>query len=101
MAKKLVAGADFPTSQLVFAMKLFRDFMTRDTDLGLTEKTFILVGVGALPGPATARAAGATPGVVMPEPIVRRSRASPRSAAGGRGSTSASSRSTSCARSPG
>ena len=78
MAKKLVAGADFITTQLVFDMDLFRDFMKRTVDLGLTEKTHILVGVGALAGPGAARVVDKTPGCIMPQHIIDRLERVPR-----------------------
>ena len=78
MAKKLAAGADFITTQLVFDMDLFRDFMKRTADLGLTEKTHILVGVGALPGPGAARAVDKTPGCVVPQHVIDRLEGVPR-----------------------
>lgn len=73
MARKLLAGADFVITQLVFDMERLRTFMDRVRDLGLDEKTHILVGVGALTGPGMARAINqGTPGVVIPEPIITR-----------------------------
>ncbi|MDE0663978.1 MAG: methylenetetrahydrofolate reductase C-terminal domain-containing protein [Acidimicrobiaceae bacterium] len=78
MAKKLVAGADFITTQLMFDMDMFRDFMKRTVDLGLTEKTHILVGVGALPGPIAARMVDKTPGCIVPEHVIDRLEAAPK-----------------------
>jgi len=73
MAKKMAAGVDFLTSQLVFDMKLLERFMKQATDLGLLERTKLLIGVGALPGPVAARGINKhTPGVTIPEHIIDR-----------------------------
>ena len=54
-------------------MELLRDFMSRVRDLGLDQKTHILIGVGALAGPGMARAINKnTPGVVIPQHIIDR-----------------------------
>jgi 5,10-methylenetetrahydrofolate reductase len=54
LAKKIAAGAQFVQTQYCFDVPLLARFMARARDLGLTEKCFILVGVGPL---ASARAA--------------------------------------------
>jgi methylenetetrahydrofolate reductase (NADPH) len=73
MAKKMAAGVDFLTSQLVFDMDMLRDFMKRARDLGIIQRTKLLIGVGALPGPMAARAINEhTPGVVIPDSIIKR-----------------------------
>ncbi len=73
MAKKMAAGVDFLTSQLVFDMTLLESFMKRVHDLGIIQNTKLLIGVGALPGPGTARAINKhTPGVVIPEHFIKR-----------------------------
>jgi methylenetetrahydrofolate reductase (NADPH) len=73
MAKKMAAGVDFIVSQLVFDMSLLESFMKRAHDLGIIQNTHLLIGVGALPGPDIARAINKqTPGVVIPEQIIRR-----------------------------
>lgn len=73
LAKKMAAGVDFVTSQLVFDMSLLESFMKRVIDLGIIQNTNLLIGVGALPGPGTAQAINKhTPGVVIPEAIIRR-----------------------------
>ena len=59
-------------------MDLFRDFMKRTVDLGLTEKTHILVGVGALPGPIAASMVDKTPGCVVPQRVIDRLEAAPK-----------------------
>ena len=73
MAKKMAAGVNFLTSQLVFDMSLLENFMKRVHDLGIIQNTHLLIGVGALPGPLAARAINEhTPGVVIPESIIKR-----------------------------
>jgi methylenetetrahydrofolate reductase (NADPH) len=79
MAKKIAAGADFIVSQLVFDMALLERFMRQARDLGVLQRTRLIIGVGALPGPETARAINKhTPGVLIPEHIIRRLEGVPR-----------------------
>jgi len=73
MAKKMAAGVDFLTSQLVFDMDMLERFMKQVRDLGIIQHTKLLIGVGALPGPMAARAINEhTPGVVVPESVIKR-----------------------------
>ena len=46
LAKKIVAGAQFIQTQLIFNVDRFREFMKRVVDLGLHEQVAILAGVG-------------------------------------------------------
>ena len=46
LAKKIVAGAQFIQTQLIFNVPRFREFMKRVVDMGLHEKVYILAGVG-------------------------------------------------------
>jgi methylenetetrahydrofolate reductase (NADPH) len=46
LAKKIVAGAQFFQTQLIFNVSRFREFMMRVVDLGLHEKCTIFAGVG-------------------------------------------------------
>lgn len=79
LAQKLVAGADFMVTQLVFDMKALADYLQRLRDAGLDKKTHLLVGVGALSGAGMARAINAnTPGVIVPEAVIRRLEGVPR-----------------------
>jgi methylenetetrahydrofolate reductase (NADPH) len=48
LAKKIVAGAQFIQTQLIFNVDRFREFMRRVVDLGLHEKVYILAGVGPI-----------------------------------------------------
>ena len=46
LAKKIVAGAQFVQTQLIYNVPRFREFMKRVVDLGLHEKVAIFAGVG-------------------------------------------------------
>ncbi len=48
LAKKIVAGAQFIQTQLIYNVPRFREFMRRVVDLGLHEKVYILAGVGPI-----------------------------------------------------
>jgi methylenetetrahydrofolate reductase (NADPH) len=72
LAAKIAAGIDFAVTQVVYDMKMFADFMAKVRDLGLDQKIHILVSVGALAGPAMARGMNNTPGVVVPEHVIKR-----------------------------
>jgi methylenetetrahydrofolate reductase (NADPH) len=73
LLKKIAAGADFIITQLIFDMDMLRAYLQRVCDMGLDRKVYLLVGVGALPSAAVAAAMQQdTPGVIMPDAIVRR-----------------------------
>lgn len=73
LAKKVMAGADFIQTNYVFDVELLKRFMTRVRDMGLHEKVFILVGVGPLPSPKTARWLRAhVPGIHIPDSLIAR-----------------------------
>lgn len=73
LGKKVEAGAEFIQTQFCFDVPVLRRFMTRVRDLGLHERTFILVGVGPLRSAQTAEwMRSKVPGVVIPDAIVRR-----------------------------
>jgi methylenetetrahydrofolate reductase (NADPH) len=72
-AKKVAAGAQFVQSQYCFDIPMAREFMARARDLGLTERCFVLMGVGVLASAKTARwLKSAIPGVHIPDDIIRR-----------------------------
>jgi methylenetetrahydrofolate reductase (NADPH) len=48
LAKKIVAGAQFIQTQLIYNFERFEEFMKRVVDLGLHEKIAILAGVGPI-----------------------------------------------------
>jgi methylenetetrahydrofolate reductase (NADPH) len=79
LAKKIQAGAEFIQTQYVYDVPLFERFMARARDLGLTERVFLLAGVGPLRSPQAAEYLRTrVPGVVIPNALVDRLRKSPR-----------------------
>ena len=48
LAKKVVAGAQFIQTQLIFNVSRFREFMKQVVDMGLHEQVYILAGVGPI-----------------------------------------------------
>jgi methylenetetrahydrofolate reductase (NADPH) len=73
LAKKIAAGAEYIQSQYCFDMDILRDFMARAVDMGLTEKAYILIGVGVLPSARTASwMRENVPGVHIPDDIIKR-----------------------------
>jgi 5,10-methylenetetrahydrofolate reductase len=79
LGKKVVAGADFIQTQLIFDVDGFREYMRQVRDLGLHRKVAILPGVGVLPGVKTARAINANvPGLTIPDDVIRRLEAAPK-----------------------
>ena len=73
LAKKIASGAEYIQSQYCFDMDILRDFMARAVDMGLTEKAYILIGVGVLPSARTAKwMRENVPGVHIPDDIIRR-----------------------------
>lgn len=78
LAKKIAAGIDFAVTQVVYDMALLRSYMHAVREMGLDNKVHILVSVGALGGPAMARGMNdSTPGVTVPEKVIRRMEAAP------------------------
>ncbi len=73
LAKKIEAGAEFIQTQYVFDVAQFEQFMRQVRDLGLTERAYILAGVGPLRTPRAAEYMRThVPGVVIPEALVAR-----------------------------
>ena len=73
LAGKADAGIDFAVTQLVFDMEMLRSFLARFHDAGLAGRVHLLVGVGALHSPNQCRYInGNTPGVVIPDWLIRR-----------------------------
>lgn len=78
LAKKIAAGIDFAVTQVVYDMALLRSYMHAVREMGLDNKIHILISVGALGGPAMARGMNnSTPGVTVPEDVIRRMEAAP------------------------
>jgi len=77
LAKKIAAGAQFIQTQYCYDIERLKTYMAKARDLGITEKAFILVGVGPL---ASARAAEwirkHVPGVHIPDAVIARLAAS-------------------------
>lgn len=73
LAKKVIAGADFVQTQMIFDMGQFREYMKRVVDLGLHEKVSILAGVGPLKSTPMAKFLNdQVPGIVVPDDCMRR-----------------------------
>lgn len=73
LAKKIAAGAQFVQSQYCYDVPMFREYMKRARDMGLTENCFILCGVGPLASARTARwMRSNVPGVHIPDAIIAR-----------------------------
>jgi methylenetetrahydrofolate reductase (NADPH) len=70
---KVEAGAQFVQTQIVFNVPRLRGFMERATDLGITERCFVLPSVCV---PRSARAArylrDEVPGIDVPDHVIRR-----------------------------
>lgn len=73
LAKKVLAGADFIQTQLVYDTAAFRAYMKRVVDLGVAEKVSILAGVAPLKSAAMARyLRDRVPGMRVPDEVVAR-----------------------------
>ena len=73
LGKKIAAGAQFVQSQYCFDVPMFRTFMQKASDLGLTEKVFVLVGVGPLASAKTAKwIRSNVPGIHIPDSVIKR-----------------------------
>jgi methylenetetrahydrofolate reductase (NADPH) len=80
LGKKIEAGAEFIQTQYVFDVEVFRRFMARVRDLGLHERIYILCGVGPLRTPKAAEFMRTNvPGVVIPDGLIDRLKATPKS----------------------
>jgi methylenetetrahydrofolate reductase (NADPH) len=73
LAKKIVAGAQFVQTQLIYNVPRFREFMKRVVDLGLHEQIAILAGVGPMKSVRVAKyMKDEVAGMDVPEEIVAR-----------------------------
>lgn len=73
LAKKVIAGADFIQTQLIFDMPVFREYMKRVVDLGITERLSFIAGVGPLKSAGMARFMSRhVPGMSIPDEVVAR-----------------------------
>jgi methylenetetrahydrofolate reductase (NADPH) len=85
LAKKIAAGAEFIQTQYCFDIGILKQFMQQSVDLGLTEKCFILIGVGILPSARTASwMRDNVPGVHIPDTIIMRLKGAEKPQAEGR-----------------
>jgi len=73
LQKKIAAGAEFIQSQYCFDVGMLKRFMARAQDAGLTDRCYILIGVGVLGSAKTARwLRSSVPGVHIPDAIIDR-----------------------------
>jgi 5,10-methylenetetrahydrofolate reductase len=73
LAKKIAAGAQFVQSQYCFDVPMFREYMKRIRDMGLTEHCYVLCGVGPLASGKTARwIRSNVPGIHIPDGVIAR-----------------------------
>ena len=73
LAKKVLAGADFAQTQMVFDLPRFRQYMQRVVDLGVAEQLKIIVGVGPPKSPGMLRyMRDRVPGMSVPEELIER-----------------------------
>ncbi|CAG0936502.1 methylenetetrahydrofolate reductase (NADPH) [Thermoflexales bacterium] len=73
LGKKVKAGASFIQTQLIYDIEAFKTFMTKVRELGLSEKVYILAGVGPLKSPTMARyMKDNVPGLWIPDQLIER-----------------------------
>lgn len=73
LAKKVAAGAQFVQTQYCYDVPRLRQYMSRVRDLGLSEKVFIIVGVGPIASARTGEWIRANvPGVHIPDSVINR-----------------------------
>ena len=73
LKKKINAGAQFVQTQYCFDLDRLKKYMTQVRDMGLTERCYILVGVGPMPSARTAAwIRDNVPGVHIPDSVIKR-----------------------------
>jgi CO dehydrogenase/acetyl-CoA synthase delta subunit len=73
LGKKVLAGADFVQTQIIYNVEKFTRFMEMVRDLGLDEKVFILAGVTPPKSLGMVRyMKSSVPGMDVPDEIIRR-----------------------------
>lgn len=73
LKKKVMAGADFIQTQLIYDMARFREYMKKAVDLGVTENVAVLAGVGPLKSPGMGRyMRDNVPGITVPDEMIER-----------------------------
>ena len=78
VAKKVAAGAKFIQTQFCFDIRRFQEFMKRTVGLGVTEKAYVLAGIGPIRSVRIAEWMKINvPGVVIPDRVINHLRAVP------------------------
>ena len=73
LGKKIVAGADFIQTQIIYNVPKFKEWMKMVTDMGLHEKAFILAGVAPLKSAGMAKHMKYNvPGMDVPDEVMTR-----------------------------
>ena len=73
LAKKVKAGADFIQTQIVYDFERFNEWLKRARDMGVTEKTKILVGITPLKSVGMAKyMKNKVAGVTIPDALIDR-----------------------------
>jgi methylenetetrahydrofolate reductase (NADPH) len=73
LAKKVAAGAQFIQTQYVYEPALLREFLSQVADLGLSDKVYVLAGVGPLRSAKTAEwMRKNVPGMHVPDALIAR-----------------------------
>lgn len=73
LAKKVAAGAQFIQTQYCYDVPRLKSYLQRAEDLGLTDKVFLLIGVGPLASARTANwMRNNVPGVHIPDALIDR-----------------------------
>jgi methylenetetrahydrofolate reductase (NADPH) len=81
LAKKMVAGARFVQTQLIYNVDRFRSYMRQVNDLGLHEQVYILAGVGPLKSIRMAEfMATKVAGMDVPKALIERMSRTPKAA---------------------
>ncbi|PZC45714.1 MAG: 5,10-methylenetetrahydrofolate reductase [Chloroflexi bacterium] len=73
LKKKIDAGAQFIQTQYCFNVARLKAYMQEVNDMGLTDKVFVLIGVGPLKSAKSAEwIRSNVPGVVIPDVVIKR-----------------------------
>ena len=73
LKKKIDAGAQFIQTQYCFNVARLKTYMKEVNDMGLTDKAFVLIGVGPLKSAKSAEwIRSNVPGVVIPDGVIKR-----------------------------
>ena len=73
LAKKVMAGANFIQTQLIYDIEAFAGYMEKVYELGLHDKAYILAGIGPLKSPGMARyMVNNVPGLLVPDELIAR-----------------------------